>query len=266
MISLPLLKREIKANYKLLVIFLYVLILYVTMIVYMFDPKIGETLKAFEETMPGVMDAFGMTFAGSTLVEFLSSYLFGFILLVFPMIFEIILANKLVARYVDRGSMAYLLATPNTRKKIAITQAFVLIMNVTILIVFAFFVGTIASFVFFPGDLDVGKYALLHVGVLCLHIAISGLGFFSSCIFNDTKHSYSISTGVPIAFYLIQMLANMEGKLENLKYVTIFTMFDTGKLISGDVSGIYMIAILAVVGLVLYTLGIIIFTKRDLPV
>ena len=67
--------------------------------------------------MPEIMSAFGMANTGSTLTEFLSNYLYGFLLLVFPMILEIILANKLVVKYVDIGSMAYLLSTPNSRNK-----------------------------------------------------------------------------------------------------------------------------------------------------
>ncbi|ADL50246.1 ABC transporter permease subunit [Clostridium cellulovorans] len=265
MISFPLLKREIKANYKLLLIFMGVLTMYVSMIVYMFDPKIGETLQAFEESMPGVMAAFGMSNMGTTLTEFLTSYLFGFLLLIFPMIFEIILSNKLIARYVDRGSMAYILASPNSRKKIAFTQGLFLIKSIAILLTYTMIVGIVTSEIAFPGSLDIPKYILLHVGLLCLHIAISGLGFLTSCLFNDTKFSYAISAGVPIGFYLIQMLANMGGHLENLKYITIFTLFDTDKLIAGDANGIFMILILLVSGLILYAAGIWQFNKRDLP-
>lgn len=72
----------------------------------------------FSQTMSQSISAFGMTNPSSTLIEFLSSYLYGFIYLVFPLIFKIIIANKLVVRYVDQGSMAYLLSTPMSRKKL----------------------------------------------------------------------------------------------------------------------------------------------------
>ena len=39
--------------------------------------------------------------------------LYGFLLVVFPMVFLILLANRLLTRYLDRGSIAFLLATPN---------------------------------------------------------------------------------------------------------------------------------------------------------
>ena len=265
MISIPLLKREIKSNYKLFIIFAAVLTMYISVIIPMFDPEIGEALAEFEKAMPEMMAAFGMTNSGTTLIEFINTYLFGFLFIVFPMIFEIIIANKLIAKYVDSGSMAYLLATPNKRRKIAITQGLFLILSIGTLILFITLVGIISSEVYFPGELDIKKYILLNIGLYCLHIAISGLGFFSSCISNDTKLSYSLSAGIPIGFFIIQLLANMGGKLENFKYFTIFSLFNTDKLIKGETTGIWMFIILLLIGVILYTIGILRFDKRDLP-
>ena len=106
---------------------------------------------------------------------------------------------------------------------------------------------------------------MLNIGLYCLHIAVSGLGFFASCISNDTKLSYSLSAGIPIGFFIIQLLANMGGKLENFKYFTIFSLFNTDKLIKGETSGIWMFIILLFMGVILYTIGILRFNKRDLP-
>lgn len=214
--------------------------------------------------MPEIMSAFGMANTGSNLIEFLANYLYGFLLLVFPMILEIILANKLVAKYVDSGSMAYLLSTPNSRCKIVTTQAVFIIINITILILYVTVLGIICSEAMFPGDLDVNKFILINVSVLAMHIAISGICFFASCISNDMKLSYSIGAGLPIAFYIIQMLANMGGKLENLKYITLFTLFEPNKIASGN-NEVGFVIISFVIGIVLYILGIRIFSKRDLP-
>lgn len=214
--------------------------------------------------MPEIMSAFGMANTGSNLIEFLANYLYGFLLLVFPMILEIILANKLVAKYVDSGSMAYLLSTPNSRCKIVTTQAVFIIINITILILYVTVLGIICSEIMFPGDLDVNKFILINVSVLAMHIAISGICFFASCISNDMKLSYSIGAGLPIAFYIIQMLANMGGKLENLKYITLFTLFEPNKIASGN-NEVGFVIISFVIGIVLYILGIRIFSKRDLP-
>lgn len=265
MINTTLLKRELKSNYKLFIMFAAVLAMYISVIIPMFDPEIGEALAEFEKAMPEMMAAFGMSNSGTTLIEFINTYLFGFLFILFPMIFEIIIANKLIAKYVDSGSMAYLLATPNKRSRIAITQATFMILSIGFLILFITLVGIISSEIYFPGKLDINKYIIMNLGLYCLHLAISGLGFFASCISNDTKLSYSISAGVPIGFFIIKLLANMGGRLENFKYFTIFSLFNTDKLIKGEIAGIVMIIILLIIGVLFYITGIVSFKKRDLP-
>jgi len=61
------------------------------------------------------------------------------------------------------------------------------------------------------------------------------------------------------------MLSNMGGKLANLKYFTIFTLFNTADILAGE-SVVFPIIILIAVAIVFYGMGIFIFSKRDLPV
>ena len=118
------LKKEIRSNWVLLVIFLGVLSLYSVMITMMFDPKLGDSLNMMAESMPQMFAAFGWQIIGTTLLEFITGYLYGILLVAFPGVYIIILSNRLVAKYVDNGSMAYLLAVPQKRRKIVLTQEF----------------------------------------------------------------------------------------------------------------------------------------------
>ncbi|HEY8804276.1 MAG TPA: ABC transporter permease subunit [Clostridium sp.] len=231
----------------------------------MFNPNSSNAFDDIIKTMPGIMKAFGFVSGGNTLIGFIATDLYGMIVLMVPVVFSIILGNKLIAGYVDRGSMAYLLATPNKRVKLALTQALCLWVSIGILITYATVAIIISSAIMHPGMLDIGKLVLMNVVIYFLHMAISGICFFSSCISNDTKRSFTIGAGIPIAFFLIQMLANMGGKLENLKYFTIFTLFNANDIIAGK-SVVFPIIILVAVTIVLYGIGIFIFSKRDLPV
>ena len=134
MINNTLFKRELKSNYKTMLIFIALISMYSSVIVLMFDPKLGESLSIMAESMLEIFAAFGMMNAGATLIEFVANYLYGFILIVVPTICIIILGNKLIARYVDKGSMAYLLATPNKRKNIVTTQAVFMAFAILVLV------------------------------------------------------------------------------------------------------------------------------------
>lgn len=265
MINVPLFKQNIKSNYKILLIFMAVLTLYVSMMVAMFDPEIGKTLESFTQTMPEVMAMFGMDVVASTLTGFLSNYLYGFLMLLFPMVFTIILANKMVARHVDRGSMAYLLASPNTRLKIAFTQLASLILNIAVLIAYVTVLGIVCSQAMFPGELEIGSFIWLNAGVFCLHFAVASICFLASCLSNETKRFFLFGAGIPILFYLIQMLANMGGKLENLKYATLFTLFNAGDIVAGNAEARLLFLVMLGIGVSLFGISLAVFCKRDLP-
>ena len=61
------------------------------------------------------------------------------------------------------------------------------------------------------------------------------------------------------------MLANMGGKLANLKYATVFTLFNPKAIIAGEISAWWMCGALVVLGVIFFVIGIARFEKRDLP-
>lgn len=266
MISFPLLKQTIKSNYKILIIFLAVLTLYFSLIINMYDPNTQESMDALLQTMPAdFITAMGFSIVDSSLVGLIAGYLYGFLILLFPMIYDIIIANRMIALHVDKGSMAYLLSSPTTRTKIAITQAKFLAGSITIIIAYVSILGIVISNILFPGELDISKYLLLNLGALLLHLMISGISFFASCFFNDTKNSLAFGAGIPIAFLLIQMIANTGESLENLKYATLYTLFNPTEIISGASSVFPSFIVLGILAAALYAGGIYIFSKKDLP-
>lgn len=86
-------KREMKGSVKLLVIFGAIITMYVSIIINMYDPEMMKMLDGFVEIMPELMAAVGMTANAASLLGFMVSYLYGFILLIFPMLFCILRGN-----------------------------------------------------------------------------------------------------------------------------------------------------------------------------
>jgi ABC-2 type transport system permease protein len=259
-------KQGIKAGWKLLAAFAAVITMYVTIIIYMFNPETSKVLEEFSKSMPDMMAAFGMSGMGTTLTSFLVSYLFGFILLIFPMVYVILATNSLVVRHTDKGSMAYLLASPNKRGSIALTQAVNLITGIFILVAYETILAICISEAVFPGQLEISNFLALNLGLFCLQFLIGGLCFFASCISNEVKTASFIGGGISILCYLFQSLANVGDKFSNLKYASFFTLFDTKRLMQGSSEGYLMIACLFIGGLLLFTAGIISFNRRDMHV
>ena len=76
--------KELKANLFVSVVIAAVLAMYVTVIVSMFDPDLGESLDLMMQSMPELFAAFGMATQGATLLDFMLNYLYGFLHVLFP--------------------------------------------------------------------------------------------------------------------------------------------------------------------------------------
>lgn len=263
--NMTLFKKEIKSNWLLLAIFLGVLSLYGGMITMMFDPELGDGLKAMAESMPQMFSAFGMTNVGTTFYEFVSSYLYGVLYVAFPGVFVIILSNRLAAKYVDNGSMAWLLAAPVKRRSIMLTEALFLLVSLIIMVGFVTGLILITGEILFPGEMDMAAFLRLNTGLLGLLVFFGGACFCASCFCNESKNASAAGTAVVVYSLLLQMLSRVGDKFENLKYATPLTLFDIDGLGAGDSEAWLMCGILYAVGIVLTGIGIARFSRRDLP-
>jgi len=267
MISFPLFRQTLKSNYKFFIIFLLILTMYFSVIITMYDPINVESMQLLLQSLPKeVVNAMNFNLIGSTFTGFLASYLYGFLIIVFPMIYTIILTNRLIAKHIDNGSMAYLLASPNSRKKVVFTQMIYLVTSIILLMGSLFVLAYIIAEIAYPGLIDVRTFVILNFGALLLHLAIGSIAFLSSCIFNDSKDSLAFGAGIPILFFLIQMLGNVGDKLSFLKNFTLFSIFNPQSILEGSASVPISFAALFIIAALLYAAGIFIFNKKDLPI
>ncbi len=263
--NIALFKATLKSNWAIIVIFFAILFMYMTIMVSMFDPDNIDLMRQLTEAMPeGIMDAFGYGGTATSLITFIALYYYGFIALMFPLIYCIIMANRLVAAHVDRGSMSYLLATPNTRVKIISTQAFFMAVSITVLLIFNTLVGLATSEAMFPGHMDITAFLSLNLVTIMLTLAISSICFFFSCCCNEAKYALAFGGGIPILFFVINMLRNVGDSYGWLKYLTIYSLFNPHEIVTGEQSIVTLCLVFAGIALALYGAGIFIFSRRNL--
>ena len=164
--------KELRANLFVSAIIAAVLAMYIGTIVAMYDPKLGKSLDAMMQSMPELFAAFGMSMQATTLLEFMLNYLYGFLLTIFILVLILVMANKLMVRYLDRGAMAYLLATPNSRTRIACTMIGVMVAVLVGLCALVTALEAGFAEALFPGDLDVQALVQVNLGLLALWLAV----------------------------------------------------------------------------------------------
>lgn len=266
MINAALYKRELKGSLKLLLIFGAVLTMYISMIISMYDPEVMKTLDSFAKAMPQLMAAVGMNADSGSLLGFMITYLYGFLLLVFPMVFSILRGNALIARYAEQGSLVSLMAAPVKRRTIARTQLAVLVSGIVLLVAYCTILELACAWYGFAGEFEVSQLLLLNGGLLCLQLFLGGICFLASCLCADTRSSIALGAGIPALMYVLQMLANVGGSAKWLKYVTCFTLFDAEGIVAGQGSAAAGAAVLLAGAVVLYGLGVLVFERKDLHI
>lgn len=266
MLSMPLLKRNMASCGKVFLIIFAFLVLYTSVIIYMFNPELSDMLSSYQEALPDMMAAVGMTGIASSLLDWIRIYLYGFIMLLFPLIFIIIVVNKLLMNDIERGALANLLATPNSRAKLIRTQLFSLYLWLAILMAAITAVGLLCSRTMFPGELDVPKYLLLNLGTLLLWFAVAGITFLAACIFSESRYYYLLGAGLPILFFLFRMLGNMGEKMDFFRYLTLYSLLPAERITAGEAEAVIPCLILLGISAVFSACGAIWFTRRDFSV
>ena len=259
MLSGPLFRKTFKSQLKMLVIFAAIMAMYMGVEISMFNPDSMDGIKEMMDMLPQQMiNAMNLDVGAETsLVGFLGSYFYGFIV--------IMASNNAAAKLVDSGAMACLLSAPNSRTKVIATQAAALILSNILLMAFVTVMGIAVSQALFPGDLDIRAFLLVNAGALLMQLAVSAIGFFASCLFNESRLSLALGGGLPVLFLVLMMLSGVSEDLDVVRYTTLYSLFDPAEIIAGgDTVGLCMAA-LAAVSVVLYTLGILIFRRKDLP-
>ena len=190
--------------------------------------------------------------------------MFGVLL---PMIYIIMTGNKLIAAQIDKGSMAVLMSRPIKRNQVSVTQAIYLIGS----IIAMFAVITIVGLTVIGAtglDIAFGSFLLLNLGIILFLLAIGGISFLASCIFNLSGKSLLVGAGLPILFFVFNMLAGFSGLADFMKlfkYLTINSFYNFSDIMAHSTNLIWQFLILFGIGAGCYAAGIMHFKKKDLP-
>lgn len=108
------------------------------------------------------------------------------------------------------------------------------------------------------------KWILLNISCFILLLAFSSISFFASCFFNLSKYSIALGAGIPLFSQIMHMMANTDESLAGFKYVSINTLFPARAIVRDEMF-IPQLVILLVFALILYSVGMYYFSKKDLP-
>lgn len=232
----------------------------------MYNPEdMNKLLSMFELFPAEMMKALGFAEVFTDMTGYLASWLYGLLMIGFPMVYSIILGNRLIAKTVDSGSIACLLTTTKSRVVIIVTKWIYGYGSIIILFGLLFICNVGFCLLTYPDYFNIGAFFRLNITIVLVNLLVLSIVLFFSSVFNETKFSLAFGAGIPITFLLINMLAGGNSNLEFLKYFSIFGWYSPLAIINGEsyllVNCIYLILIV-----LLTVFGILIFRNKRLPI
>lgn len=263
--SIPLLKLNFKKNIVLFIIFYGVLVMYLGVMISMFNPdnllQMNELLSMMPES---IIQAFGMTGLFTDLTGYLASYLYGLLMFGFPLVYCILLGNRLVVKMVDNGSFAYLLSTPNSRTKIIVTQLFYGLCSIFALFTLVTGTGILLANIMFPSALDITSFIVLNIYTMLVNMSIFSIVFFFSSFFNESSKALSFGAGIPILFLLMNMLGGTNESITWIKELSLYGLYNPTDIAMGTYPILPLVIFTSTI-LILSISSILIFKNKRLP-
>ncbi|NCB91712.1 MAG: hypothetical protein EOM40_03950 [Clostridia bacterium] len=249
-------------------------------------PLLKQTVKSnwvIWGAMAGISAILLAQFAAMEMTQNLLFVIFYSIMVtLFPAVYSLICSNKLMAGQVDSGSMAYVLSTPTSRGKVVRTQMVFSVVSTCLIFAFnavvhiavnassplAIATATGGS-VMVEGDLTAKMILLTNLSACLASLALAGLCFMFSGIFNRSKYVIGFSGTLVGVCILAGMMGTFGSlgidSLENFKYATLFTLYDYASVLSSGEDWIIKAVVAGVIALVGYFVGGAWFCKKDLP-
>lgn len=257
MFSKNVFKETLKANWKLWAAITFVLSLFMFVICVVVG---GGTSTPLSDV--------GVSIDSSSLMSLLSMGFFGMIGFILPLVYVIAAGNNMIASQVDKGSMAYTLSTPTSRKEVTITKIIYFVLSI-ILMYFIVFLVSLVGFAIAGISYPFEEMLLLFLGIILLELAIAGIVFMFSCIFNTSGKSITFGAGLPILFFIFNVLGEYSSQYDFFKvfkYLSLNSLYSTTDIMALTYSSIIPCFVaLAVISIATFMVGHFVFKKKDLP-
>ena len=260
----------------------------VVLIMSMMSSVVTIAIDAIQEEMPGSMEAsvlekldkVGIQIPQMDPSVILDTMYYKVIVLIpiFPLV--VVVSNGLIAAQLDDGSMAYILSTPIERKAVAFTHMIFMLLVPLIVVGIVCAVKCVLNEQF-AQEADTAAIVVKFVGIYVLVEAIGAICYLGSCLFNHNRRALTFGGGITVWCFiasllgvfgsdkLVEMGVGIE-QLDIFNRLTLVGLLDITAMetVGNDVVNydfVWKLGVLAFVAFAAYTVGILSFWKKDLP-
>jgi len=257
--------RELKANFKSLLIWCAILSLLIMIAVAKFSAFAGdpEMLKMLDAMPPALLDAFKLrAFNLTTLSGF-----YGIMFIYFGLMGAIAAAmwgSEIISKEERDKTVEFSLVLPVSRSRVITAKALAALINCIAFVLITWLISIAAVQSYNPDQEFMDFLTLEMQAMFVIEMIFLAIGLLLGCAMKQYKLSGSTAVGIILTTYFISIISGMKEELNFLKYFTPFNYFDAGELFrTGQMDGSYLLLSAAVI--IVCLIGAYwIYNKRDL--
>ena len=257
--------RELKANFKSLLIWSVIVILFVVVGFSKFSAYDGnpELLAILDDMPPAMLEAFNMNaFNLTTITGF-----FGVMFTYFALLLSIAAAmwgSDIISKEERDKTVEFTLSLPITRSKLITAKALAALVDCVVLALITWGITLVSVANYQP---DSEFYNFLALGMLALFIMqliFLAIGIFLGCAMKQHKRAGSVAVSILLGTYFISIIAGLSKNLEFLKYFSPFKYFDPVVLLHESKLDVTFVALSLGIVTVSLVWAYVSYAKRDL--
>ena len=241
--------RELKANFKSLVIWSVIISLLIMIAVAKFSAFAGDPqmLAMLDSMPPAVLDALNMrAFNLTTLSGF-----YGIMFIYFGLLGAIAAAmwgSDMISKEERDKTVEFSLVLPVSRSRVITAKSLAALLNCIAFVLITWGVSLVAVRSYNPDRAFYHLLALEMQAMFMIELIFVAFGLLLGCAMKHYKRPASTAVGIILATYLMSILSVMQERLDFLKYLTPFRYYDAGELFrNGRMDGMYLLLSAAII-------------------
>ena len=257
--------RELKANFKSLIIWGVIVVLIVFEALTEFSVFVGNPeMLAILDSMPQVLlDAFSMQAFNLTTVSGLFGIMFTYLSLILS-IAAVMWGSDIISKEERDKTVEFSLSLPVTRSKVVTAKALAALVNCVALLLISWGASVVFSAKYNPENDFYSFLALEMAAVFVLQLIFLALGIFLGCAMKHYKRASSIAVSLLLGTFFLSIISGLSEDLEFLKYFTPFKYFNPATMLHEAKIDINFVWLSAAIIAVLMVGAYVSYAKRDL--
>jgi ABC-2 type transport system permease protein len=224
--------RELKANFKSLLIWAIIVALFVMMGIAKFSAYYGnpEMLAILDAMPPAMLSAFNLTAFNLTTLTGFFGVMFTYFALMLS-IAAVMWGSDIISKEERDRTVEFSLTLPVTRSRVVTAKALAALVNCVALLLITWGASLLSATQYQPDDAFYSFLRLCMLALFILEVIFLAVGILLGCAMKQYRRTGSVAISVMLVTYFLSIISALSKDLDFLKYLSPFKYFDAGVLL-----------------------------------